>query len=287
MAKMLRLFLLIVAVAASGQEAVTTTTTTTAPPLAARDFDSSDTREQLREVLRRLPPEVGKVLKLDPTLWSNQQFLNNYAPLAEFVASHPEVARNTDFYLESVWIPRDVVPDAASVRVWRDLMEGLFILMVVGINLGAFMWLIKTIVEHRRWGRLSRVQSEVHNKILDRFGSNEDVLAYLNSTAGRKFLEAAPIPLTPSGAFTPNPPISRILWSVQAGLVLGAAGVGLKLMAWSADKDVSPALSGLGIFAIAIGGGFVAAAIVSLFLSRRLGLWQSPTATASAEAHSE
>ena len=39
------------------------------------------------------------------------------------------------------------------------------------------------------------MQYQVHNKLLDRFTSNEDLLAYVQTPAGRRFLESAPIPL--------------------------------------------------------------------------------------------
>src|SRR6185436_11417587 len=70
-----------------------------APPTVIANIDSSETREQLREVLRRLPPEVGKALKLDPTLWSNEAYLAHYPALNAFLASHPEVAHSPAYFL--------------------------------------------------------------------------------------------------------------------------------------------------------------------------------------------
>src|SRR5204863_9997441 len=71
--------------------ATATTTTTQTTVVAPSENDSRDTREQFKELLRRTPPEVGKVLKLDPTLFNNQQYLSTYPALATFVAQHPEV----------------------------------------------------------------------------------------------------------------------------------------------------------------------------------------------------
>jgi hypothetical protein len=42
---------------------------------------------------------------------------------------------------------------------------------------------------------LSKVQTEVHTKIVDRFTANDDLLAYIQSPAGSKFLESSPIHL--------------------------------------------------------------------------------------------
>lgn len=246
-----------------------------AAPTVIANIDSAETREQLREVLRRLPPEVGKALKLDPTLWNNQAYLGHYPALAAFVAAHPEVAHSPAYFLESVWVPGDPVPETNSVRMWGRMMEAISILAVMLFFGGIFTWLIRTAIEHRRWSRLSRVQAEVHNKLLDRFAANEDLLAYVKTTAGRRFLEAAPIPL--EGPRAVGAPMNRVLWSTQAGVVLTAAGLGLTYVSnWSVDKDVAQPLAAIGVLAIAIGLGFVVSAALSFILSRKLGLWQPP-----------
>ena len=243
-----------------------------APPTVIANIDSAETREQLREVLRRLPPEVGKALKLDPTLWNNQAYLAHYPALSAFVAAHPEVAHSPGYFLESVWIPGDPVPETNSMRMWGHVMEGISIFAVTLFFGGIFVWLIKTAIDHRRWSRLSRIQAEVHNKLLDRFASNEDLLAYVKTTAGRRFLEAAPIPV--EGPRAVGAPMNRVLWSAQAGVVLTAAGIGLALVSdWNVDKDVAAPLAAVGVLAVAIGIGFIVSAALSFILSRRLGLW--------------
>ncbi|HEX2120116.1 MAG TPA: hypothetical protein VHL59_00605, partial [Thermoanaerobaculia bacterium] len=211
----------------------------------------------------------------DPTLWSNREYLAHYPALAAFAAAHPEVAHSPGYYLESVWIPSDPTPETASFRMWEDLIEMISIFGAVLIIAGVFTWLIKTLIDHRRWSRVSRVQAEVHNKLLDRFAANEDLLAYVKTTAGRQFLESAPIPLDAGPRPVPAP-MGRVLWSVQAGVVLTAFGFGIKLVSWSVDKDVAQPLSALGVLAVALGLGFILAAAVSYSLSRKLGLWQPP-----------
>ena len=253
------------------------------------DFDVEATRQELREMLHRLPPEVGRVLKLDASLWTNQAYIGNYPPLAAFVGRHPEVARNPGFYISDLWIPLrdDAPPESAGVRLWRDLMEGFFVIFGISVALFVFTWIIRKVIEHRRWSRLSRVQAEVHNKVLDRFASNEDVLRYIQTAAGRKFMEAAPIPLDEEPRAV-SAPISRVLWSVQIGVILGALGIGLKVVSFNVDKDVASALSALGVLAIAVGAGFILSAALSYLLSRKLGIWQPPASLAgTAEAHGE
>ena len=263
--------------------------TTTGTVQTYSDFDVDATRQELREMLRRLPPEVGRVLKLDASLWSNQAYLSNYPPLAAFVGRHPEVARNPGFYISDLWIPLrdDGPPESAGVRMWRELMEGFFVIFGISAAIFVFTWIIRKVIEHRRWSRLSRVQAEVHNKVLDRFASNEDMLRYIQTAAGRKFMEAAPIPLDEEPRAV-SAPISRVLWSVQIGVILGALGIGLKVVSFNVDKDVASALSALGILAIALGAGFILSAALSYLLSRKLGIWQpSASIAGTAEAHGE
>ena len=40
---------------------------------------------------------------------------------------------------------------------------------------------VKTIIEQRRWSQLQRVQAEVHQKVLDRLGTNEQLGDYRSS----------------------------------------------------------------------------------------------------------
>ena len=247
-----------------------------APAPAIPLVNSEATRAQLGEVLDSLPPQVGKTLKLDPTLWTNQAYLANYPALASFINAHPEVVHSPAYFLEGVWIPNDPRPETANFRMWNQVLETISIFTGFAIFGGILMWLIRTIIDHRRWSRLTRTQAEVHNKLLDRFASNEDLLKYVSTPAGQRFLESAPIQLD-AGPRSISSPIGRVLWSVQVGIVLAAAGVGMKLVSWSAtDQDVVQPLSAMGILGVAIGVGFIVAAVASYVLSRRLGLWQPP-----------
>ena len=251
---------------ASSEEEVTATATA-----ASSIYDSAETREALQSVLGKYPPQVAKVLKLDPALFGNQAYLANYPALAAFVAQHPEIAHTPTFYLESVWIPSDMAPESPTERVWRDTMEGVSIFMVMLLVTGGIVWLIRTLIEHRRWSRLTRTQAEVHNKLLDRFTSNEEVLSYMQTTGGKRFLESAPIPMD-AGPRAVSAPISRMLWSVQVGLILAAAGAGLQYVGRGVEKTVAQPLMAMGVLAVAIGAGFIVSAFVSFILSRRLGL---------------
>jgi ABC-type multidrug transport system fused ATPase/permease subunit len=277
------LFAAAIATAAIAQAPATATAVPAATSsTVVTDTDSRETREAFHSTLQRYPTEVSRVLKLDPSLMTNQSYLANYPALSSFLAQHPEVAHSPSFYLD-VYAGDEPRGENSSERVWRSTMEGLSIFAVLALVTGVLTWLVRTLIEHRRWSRISKVQAEVHNKLMDRFTANEDLLAYIQTPAGKRFLESAPIALDGAPRAV-SAPVGRILWSVQVGLVLAAAGFGLEYVSGSIEKTVSQPLFAMGVLAIAIGIGFVVSAIVSYVLSRRLGLWETAAAPADAAA---
>lgn len=250
--------------------------------------EAGETRDQLMQVLRQYPPSLAEILRLDPTLLASEQFMATYPALAGFLAQHPEIARNPAYFFgtEHVRSWEDYGPRAEAVRVWRDVVSGIQIFSVFAIVTGTLIWLVRMLVDHRRWLRLSKVQTEVHTKLLDRFSSNEDLLAYIQSPSGRKFLESTPISLEPDAhPRSVGAPFNRIFWSVQAGTVLLLSGLGLQFVgARQQWEEIGQPLSSMGILVVAIGLGFVISAAASYFLSRRLGLISGYTVGTDAAA---
>jgi hypothetical protein len=74
------------------------------------------------------------------------------------------------------------------------------------------------------------------------------------------------------------------MWSVQLGVVISIAGLGMLLLSLVFDKDSSQGLLALGTIALCLGIGFIASAAVALKLSRRLGLWEDGGAPPEANA---
>jgi len=258
-----------------------------APAPAAAGLEAPDaerTREQLRELLEKYPPALARVLKLDASLLNNEAYLAPYPALNAFLAQHPEVRRNPAFFFEWVNVNAGSAyshEDSQAYRMWSDVLGGAAAISVFIIVLFALGWAIRFIVDYRRWHRLSKVQTEAHNKLLDRMTANEELLTYIKSPAGSRFLESAPIALDPV-ARRIGAPFSRILWSVQAGLVLVAGGFGLEYVANHVNPDVTQPIFAIGVLAISLGIGFVISAVVSYVLSQRLGLFVPPRASASA-----
>lgn len=246
-------------------------------PTTIVEEDADKIREEFNRILDKYPPGVGRVLKLDPSLMTNQGYLATYPALSDFLAKNPGVAHNPGFYLERVSVQTtNWQPDQRSnaMRMWQDAMGGLAALVVMVVVVSTFVWLVKTVIDYRRWTRLSRIQTDVHSKLLERFTSNEDLLAYIQTPPGRRFLESAPIPLEQEPKRM-SAPITRILWSAQAGAVLGLAGVGLMFVSRRATEDVSGVIFGFGVLLTAIGIGFALSAVMAYLLSRRLGLFEA------------
>jgi hypothetical protein len=139
------------------------------------------------------------------------------------------------------------------------------------IFLGALIWLIRILLENRRWGRIFTMQTNVHGKLIDRFGNNEELLSYMNTEAGRRFLEAAPIPI----GFEPDrrvpAALSRVLVPLQIGVVLTLLGIGLLVLRHSLP-EISSALLVFGIVVLMPGVGFIISAGITWLLAARLGL---------------
>ncbi len=50
------------------------------------------------KLLRQFPPNVGQVLRYDPSLLTRADYLAPYPQLVAFLQQHPEIARNSSFY---------------------------------------------------------------------------------------------------------------------------------------------------------------------------------------------
>ena len=261
----------------TSQETTSTATSTQAAettqaekPAEPQYPGSYELRQQFTAVLRDSPPVLAQLLVLEPTLLADDAFLARYPDLAAFVKKYPEVRAHPRFYVAEFQ-----PPPQRSGGIIGDILESVIIFMTFSLLAFALAWLIRTIIEQKRWNKLSTRQAEVHNKILDRFSNSTELLDYIKTPAGTKFLESAPIPLN-EPRVTPKLPMTRVMWSVQLGVVMTAAALGMLLVSTRFADDTGKELFAMGVIAFSIGAGFVGSAAVSLFLSQRLGLWKLP-----------
>lgn len=286
-----RMFLIVLlamplAAGLSAQETTTTaeaTTGTVATETAAPAVEtetaalsSYEVRNRFTALVHNSAPELATILGLQPNLLANKEFMAGYPEIAQFVAEHPEVISRPRFFLAEFG---DRTYRAGPLE---QILEPILALLGILLVAMALLWIFRTWIEQRRWSRLSRTQSEVHNKILDRFGTSAELLEYIRTPAGTKFLESAPIPLHAERA-PQNAPLGRVILSIQAGVIVAAAGLGMLLVSLRYSDDSGEGLFALGAIALCIGAGFIGSALVTLVLSRRLGLWAAPEPSANAE----
>jgi hypothetical protein len=248
------------------------------PVIVTDDADAAQTRERLQQLFEKYPPGLGRVLKLDPSLLANQTYLAPYPSLAGFLAQHPEVTHNPGYFLDRVNLPAEPTfddPQRERRRQLSEMIGGFTMFLVFLVVTAVFVWLIRLVVMNRRFNRLSKVQFEVHSKLLDRFTSSDELLAYVQTPAGRRFLESAPIPLHDE-APSVDAPFARILWSVQAGVVLAIAGLGVLYVSSRFIDEAAQFFMVIGVVTLALGIGFIVSALAAYVLSRRLGLLDRP-----------
>jgi len=237
--------------------------------------DARETRERIREVLNQYPPSVGQVLRLDPSLLSKPDYMASYPTLAAFVAQHPQVVHNPAFFIGDPRFEAQETGRGAALRVVESVFEGAMFLIGVVSFFTLVGWLGRALIDYRTWQRASKIQADAHAKLVDRLTANEDLLAYLQSPAGQRATMSATRPGLDIAMRAVGAPVNRILWSVQAGVVLAAGGLGLWFAKASVIEEAAQALNVVAVLAVALGVGFVASALVAYGLSRQLGLLES------------
>jgi len=259
-----------------------------APPAAVApmtDQELQATQEQLLQLLRT-SPTLTTVVAHDPSLLSNQEYVNKNNPqLAQFLIQHPDVARNPEYYLftnlnfpggrRSQALERAVWPDMSAAPYQqnhvRDAIEPIAALAAFACFLGTLAWITRQLLENRRWSRIFKLQSEVHGKLIERFSSSQDIASYMETEAGKRFLEAAPIPIgIEQDQRMPNA-VARVLNPLQIGVVLVLLGIGFFLLR-NLNADMHIPMLVVGTVALMPGIGFILSAGITWVLAGRLGL---------------
>ena len=245
-----------------------------------------ETRDRLRNVLEQYPPSVREVLRIDPTLMSRDDYLATYPMLAAFLQQHPEIAHNPSFFMgEYHYQEQNNNPQMEAARALRNFIEGMTVVLIIMTITTGVIFLVRTVVEHRRWQRAMKAQSELNTKLIDRFAASDELLAYLQSAPGRALTDAPALPQPALRGM--DAPLGRIFWSLQAGSVLAFAGAGLLFVSGRMRDDfmmISPTIFAFGTVVLTVGVGFLASSAFSFFLSQRLGLVRPLSARYSGEA---
>jgi hypothetical protein len=241
-------------------------------------------QDQLLQILR-VTPTLAEVVARDPSLLSNNEYVSRNNPqLAHFLEAHPDVAHNPDFYLFNNLHGQNEPPsDVLERKLWpdmvhqqprdstmRDLISDGVPFLVFLCMLSALLWLTHVLLENRRWNRIFKLQTDVHNRLIERFGTSQEVLTYMNTESGKRFLEATPISTGIEHRQPMPSPVARVLTPLQIGIVmllLGAGLISLRNVAGSGNAFLI-----LGMIVLMPGVGFIISAGVTWVLARHLGL---------------
>ncbi len=143
------------------------------------------------------------------------------------------------------------------------------ILGPIGI-LAVIGWVIQSFFAGRKQIKMAQVQAGMHEQLLNRFESAEELRAYLEGDAGRRFVEAA--------TAERKSPYGRILGSIQVGLILTFAGIALLLLQ-NTFPEGAEGFALLGALALATGLGFLLSSLAAYKLSKEWGLLNGGSST--------
>ena len=137
---------------------------------------------------------------------------------------------------------------------------------VMVVFLAAFAtagWMFYLMAEGaKRKGRL-KVQTELHGRLLDKFGSAREVVEFLQTPGGAQFVEGI--------SSDREEPSNGILRSTHRGIILTIVAAGCLFLNWYYRSSDNPLLV-IGVILLCLGVGFLVSAAVSQRLSRTLGL---------------
>jgi hypothetical protein len=132
----------------------------------------------------------------------------------------------------------------------------------------AIGWVVWVVSGTFRRARAARLQADVQGKLLDKFGSSRELLDYLHTTQGQRFLDFV---VTERAN-----PYSRILASAQAGVIMTLLGGALLMLQRMATvQEAADALLVFGTLVLTLGIGFLASGALSFILSRSWGLLEA------------
>jgi hypothetical protein len=137
--------------------------------------------------------------------------------------------------------------------------------VIVPTIFGVFGFIVWTITTNIRRAKVAHIVADLHGKVLEKCSANQELMGYVQSDAGRRFLETA--------AESQANPTSRILNAVQAGTILSLlGGAGIIVSNLHRDVDVREFFVTLGWLVLSVGLGFLVSAGISYGLCKSWGL---------------
>ncbi len=136
-------------------------------------------------------------------------------------------------------------------------------LIVLPALFAMFCWIFWVIFTSVRRYKTAKLQAGVHTSLIEKFGSSQDLLVYVQSDAGKRLVDSLGV--------DHSSPFSRIFLALQTGVILIPLGLGLLFLRGRVAGTEEGFLV-FGTLLLTLGIGFLAAAGVSYTLSKSLGL---------------
>src|ERR1700722_8885935 len=123
----------------------------TQPTATFQDGNARSVQNALNQILRQYPPSLIEMLRLDPSLASNGDYMAMYPMLSQFISQHPEITHNPAFFFGNG--PTQSDPTAGDIRAFRDVVETVVLPMFFLCVAFVVAWVAKPIINPRRWRR--------------------------------------------------------------------------------------------------------------------------------------
>ena len=144
-----------------------------------------------------------------------------------------------------------------------DIFVPIVAIITIFPGVVAIFWVVFSTIRRLK---MARMQSEVHTKLIEKIGSSQEFLTFIDSESGKRLI--ASISLEQPR----REPYSRILASVQAGVILLFLGIAFLFLGHHFANAAEGFLV-LGGLAVALGAGFLISAGLSYRLSKKFGLF--------------
>jgi hypothetical protein len=136
--------------------------------------------------------------------------------------------------------------------------------LIISLTICFIVWVVFSSI---RRTVIAKTKASLQEKVLQRIDSSDALASLAANESGRRFLESITVEENKVSS-----PYARILFGIQAGLVLLCFGIAMVVLSHHVNTDGNPGLIIIGIGAIGLGLGFLTASAASLLVSRKLGL---------------
>jgi hypothetical protein len=124
--------------------------------------------------------------------------------------------------------------------------------------------IVRAALAASRTKREAETLLQLHTRLIEKFGTSQELLEYLRSEAGAKLLS----PVANGG----SAPHRKIIAAVQVGVIMTFLGTAFWLLRGTLTDEGMAAVSFLGAATLALGLGFLVSAFLAYLLSSRWGL---------------